>query len=120
MSRIVEQRANVIINIWLLFLFNIFCIFFGRLEYVGRCRAYVACPFFFEGVLIRNPRACRDIIYYCIYCISKITICRWSRFLFKTRETKEGWLLLTVETDVNGESKSTNERGKIFVLPWQL
>ncbi len=27
------------------------------------------------------------------------------------RETKEGWPLLTVETEVNGESKSTNERG---------
>jgi hypothetical protein len=27
------------------------------------------------------------------------------------RETREGWPLLTVETDVNGDSKSTNERG---------
>ena len=30
-----------------------------------------------------------------------------------TRETREGWLLLTVETEVNGELKSTDERG-----PW--
>ncbi len=50
------------------------------------------------------------------------------------RETGEGWLLLTVETEVNGDSKSTNERGpflvisfglavmvqEIFVLPWLL
>jgi hypothetical protein len=27
------------------------------------------------------------------------------------RETREGWPLLTVETEVNGDSKSTNERG---------
>jgi hypothetical protein len=26
------------------------------------------------------------------------------------RETREGWPLLTVETEVNGDSKSTNER----------
>ncbi len=50
------------------------------------------------------------------------------------RETREGWPLLTVETEVNGDSKSTNERGlpwlvccglvvpvkEIFVLPWLL
>jgi hypothetical protein len=27
------------------------------------------------------------------------------------RETREGWALVTVETEVNGDSKSTNERG---------
>jgi hypothetical protein len=27
------------------------------------------------------------------------------------RETREGWLLLTVEAEVNWDSKSTNERG---------
>ncbi len=27
-----------------------------------------------------------------------------------TRETREGWPLLTVETKVNGDSKSRNER----------
>jgi hypothetical protein len=32
-----------------------------------------------------------------------------------TRETKEGWPLLTVETEVNGDSKSTNERGPSLV-----
>jgi hypothetical protein len=50
------------------------------------------------------------------------------------RETREGWPLLTVETQVNWDSKSTNERGpflwwvvrlvvpvkEIFVLPWLL
>ncbi len=50
------------------------------------------------------------------------------------RETREGWPLLTVETDVNGDSKSTNEKVSfhgwfvrlivplqlIFVLPWLL
>jgi hypothetical protein len=48
-----------------------------------------------------------------------------------TRETRERWPLLTVEAEVNGDSKSTNERGpslvgslgvavtvqEIFVLP---
>jgi hypothetical protein len=48
------------------------------------------------------------------------------------RESREWWLLLTVETELNGDSKSTNERGpfsfgslgvvvpvrEIFVLPW--
>jgi hypothetical protein len=32
-----------------------------------------------------------------------------------TRETMEGWLLLTVETEANGDSKSTNERGSSMV-----
>ncbi len=31
--------------------------------------------------------------------------------LAKTRETKDGWPLLAVETEVNGGSKSTNKRG---------
>jgi hypothetical protein len=49
-------------------------------------------------------------------------------------ETREEWPLLTLETEMNGDSKSTNERGpslvgsfglvvpaqKIFVLPWLL
>ncbi len=34
--------------------------------------------------------------------------------LIKTRETREGWPLLTLETEVKGYSKSTNDR----VLPW--
>jgi hypothetical protein len=47
-------------------------------------------------------------------------------------ETREGWPLLTVETEVNGDSTRTNERGpslvgslglscwykRLFVLPW--
>ncbi len=46
-----------------------------------------------------------------------------------TRETREGWALLTVETEVNGDSERTNERGSVglvepvqesFVLPWLL
>ncbi len=32
-----------------------------------------------------------------------------------TRETREGWPLPTVETEVNGYSKSTNERGPSLV-----
>ncbi len=53
---------------------------------------------------------------------------------YGTRETKEGWPLLTVETQVNGDSKSTNTkeffRGwfvglvmpvqETFILPWLL
>ncbi len=49
-----------------------------------------------------------------------------------TRGTTEGWPLLTVESELNGDSKSTNERvplhllvcgavlpvQEIFVLPW--
>jgi hypothetical protein len=55
-------------------------------------------------------------------------------YLVQSRETREGWPLLTVETDVNGDSKSTNEKRsilgwfvglvvpvrEIFVLPWLL
>jgi hypothetical protein len=47
-----------------------------------------------------------------------------------TRETREGWPLLTVETEANGDSKNTNERGgwfvglvpvqETFILPWLL
>ncbi len=36
------------------------------------------------------------------------------------RETREGWPLLTVETEVNGDSKSTNERGSSLVGSWGL
>jgi hypothetical protein len=32
----------------------------------------------------------------------------------QTRETREGWPLLTVETEVNGDSKSTNEGTRDF------
>ncbi len=32
-----------------------------------------------------------------------------------TRETREGWPLPTVESEVNGDSKSTNERGPSLV-----
>jgi hypothetical protein len=35
--------------------------------------------------------------------------------LVPSRETKEGWPLLAVETDVNGDSKSANERGPSLV-----
>ncbi len=31
------------------------------------------------------------------------------------RETRGGWLLLTVETEVKEDSKSTNERGSSLV-----
>ena len=36
-------------------------------------------------------------------------------FSGEIRETRDGWPLLTVETDVNGDSKSTNERGPSLV-----
>ncbi len=32
-----------------------------------------------------------------------------------TRETREGWPLLTVDTEVNGDSKRTNDRGPVSV-----
>jgi hypothetical protein len=35
--------------------------------------------------------------------------------LVGTRDNREGWPLLTVETEVNGDSKSTNERGPSLV-----
>jgi hypothetical protein len=53
----------------------------------------------------------------------------------QTRETREGWPLLTVEIEVNGDSKSTNERDPslvgslglscrykrlLFLMPWLL
>jgi hypothetical protein len=31
------------------------------------------------------------------------------------RETREGWPLLTVENEANGDSKSTNDRGPFLV-----
>jgi hypothetical protein len=54
--------------------------------------------------------------------------------IVETRETREGLPLLTVETEVNGDSKSTNEKDpfldgfvglvvrvqEIFVLTWLL
>ncbi len=45
--------------------------------------------------------------------------------LAKTRETREGWPLLAFETEVNGDSKSTSEKGVLpcwfvgFVVPEQ-
>jgi hypothetical protein len=35
--------------------------------------------------------------------------------ILRTRETIEGWPLLTVETDLDGDSKSKNERGPSLV-----
>jgi hypothetical protein len=34
------------------------------------------------------------------------------------RETREGWPLLTVETEVNGDSKSANEKGLPWLVHW--
>jgi hypothetical protein len=31
------------------------------------------------------------------------------------RENREGWALLTVETEVNGDSRSTSERGPVLI-----
>ncbi len=62
-------------------------------------------------------------------------LCNLQRLYFcslPTRVTREGWPLLTVETEVNGDSKGTNQRGpssgwffglvvavqEIFVQPW--
>jgi hypothetical protein len=36
----------------------------------------------------------------------------------KARETREGWVVLVVETEVNRDSKSTNERGSSFLVRW--
>ncbi len=39
----------------------------------------------------------------------------WCCKYFLIRETREGWPLLTFETELNGDSKSTNERGPSLV-----
>jgi hypothetical protein len=36
----------------------------------------------------------------------------------KSRETREGWPLLTVKTELNGDSKRTNDRGLPWLVPW--
>ncbi len=38
----------------------------------------------------------------------------------KDRETREEWPLLTVETELNGDSKRTNERGPFLVCSFGL
>jgi hypothetical protein len=43
-------------------------------------------------------------------------LCGSSSSLFFIRESREGWLLLSAETEVNGDSKSTNERGPFLVV----
>jgi hypothetical protein len=35
-----------------------------------------------------------------------------------TRETRDGWPLLTAETEVNGDAKSANESGPSLVVRW--
>ncbi len=40
-----------------------------------------------------------------------------SQFNASTRETREKWPLLTVETEINGYSNRTNERGP-FLVRW--
>ncbi len=37
------------------------------------------------------------------------------KFDLAVKEPREGWPLLIVETEVNGDSKSTNERGSSLV-----
>jgi hypothetical protein len=44
----------------------------------------------------------------CHYAFVSVKLCR---VCFFSRETREGWSLQTLEIDVNGDSKSTNERG---------
>jgi hypothetical protein len=57
-------------------------------------------------------------------CGSKEFLC--SIHICIPRENREGWPLLTVENEVNGDSKSTNERGSFLgwfarlVLPVQM
>jgi hypothetical protein len=35
-----------------------------------------------------------------------------------TTEDREGWFLLSVETEMNGRSKSTNEKGLSWLFRW--
>jgi hypothetical protein len=35
-----------------------------------------------------------------------------------TTEAREGWFLLSVETEMNGRSKSTNEKGLSWLFRW--
>ncbi len=35
-----------------------------------------------------------------------------------TTEAREGWFLLSVETEMNGRSKSTNEKGLSCLFRW--
>ncbi len=65
---------------------------------------------------------------------SKFFYMEWSECAGRTRGAREGWPLQSVETEVNGDYKSTNERGsflgwfvghflavqEIFILPWLL
>jgi hypothetical protein len=44
-----------------------------------------------------------------------INVDKCSRSLFDARETRKGRPLLTVETEVNGDSKNINERGPALV-----
>ncbi len=46
-----------------------------------------------------------------------IHIFRTENLCVPVRETREGWPLLTVETEVNGDSKSTNKR--VLLVPVQ-
>ncbi len=41
-------------------------------------------------------------------------------FSFDLHMTREGWALMTVETGVYGDSKTTNERGPCLVGSWGL
>jgi len=66
------------------------------------------------------------------YCTDNAKNVRFAFEMLKTERIERGGPVLTAETDVNGDSKSTNERGsssvgwacrastKKFVLPWLL
>jgi hypothetical protein len=54
-------------------------------------------------------RRCSCRCRYPLWCFQHTPVCVY----YRAREIREGWPLLTVETEVNGDSKSTNERG-----PW--
>jgi hypothetical protein len=54
--------------------------------------------------------------HYVVFC--ELFILFFYQFLIGTleqRDYREGWPLLTVETEVNGDSKRTNERGPSLV-----
>jgi hypothetical protein len=64
-----------------------------------------------EGVLSLCITSDRFILYLATF----VKIYARAAFVVYSKETREGWPLLTVETEVNGDSKSTNERGPSLV-----
>jgi hypothetical protein len=104
-----------------------------QLTTLSICTLYTVCSIFDKQKNSHQKNEIAGISFSLMYHICSCTSCTCSRMCVlksfvltmrkmsvllmnvENRNTREGWPLLTAETDVNGDSKRTNERGSSLV-----